>query len=130
MPAMPDFRLVAPFEPTGDQPLAIDRLVDGLGRGLKHQTLLGATGTGKIPICRRSRPQADPRLATTRRWRLALRQFREFFPDNAVEYFVSTSTTTSGGIPAERHLHRRTSGTTRSTGSATPPPTPSSSAAT
>ena len=44
---MPDFKLVAPFEPTGDQPVAIDRLVDGLGRGLRHQTLLGATGTGK-----------------------------------------------------------------------------------
>ena len=44
---MPDFRLVAPFEPTGDQPQAIDRLVDGLARGLRHQTLLGVTGSGK-----------------------------------------------------------------------------------
>ena len=44
---MPDFRLVAPFEPTGDQPQAIDRLVDGLSRGLRHQTLLGVTGSGK-----------------------------------------------------------------------------------
>jgi excinuclease ABC subunit B len=44
---VPEFRLVAPFEPTGDQPAAIERLVDGLGRGLHHQTLLGATGTGK-----------------------------------------------------------------------------------
>ena len=44
---MPDFRLVAPFEPTGDQPQAIERLTDGLARGYRHQTLLGATGTGK-----------------------------------------------------------------------------------
>ncbi|HEX4897621.1 MAG TPA: hypothetical protein VFV53_04610, partial [Candidatus Limnocylindrales bacterium] len=44
---MPDFRLVAPFQPTGDQPLAIERLTDGLARGFRHQTLLGATGTGK-----------------------------------------------------------------------------------
>src|SRR5215210_2246114 len=44
---MPDFRLEAPFRPTGDQPQAIDKLVDGLGRGLRNQVLLGATGTGK-----------------------------------------------------------------------------------
>src|SRR3954454_22188980 len=44
---MPEFQLVAPFQPTGDQPVAIDQLVDGLSKGLKHQTLLGATGTGK-----------------------------------------------------------------------------------
>ncbi len=44
---MPDFRLVADFQPTGDQPAAIDRLADGLATGLRHQTLLGATGTGK-----------------------------------------------------------------------------------
>ena len=44
---MPDFELVAPFEPTGDQPTAIERLGDGLARGLRHQVLLGATGTGK-----------------------------------------------------------------------------------
>src|SRR5678816_2466225 len=44
---MPDFKLVAPFEPTGDQPKAIEGLIDGLGKGLNHQVLLGATGTGK-----------------------------------------------------------------------------------
>ena len=44
---VPDFELVAPFEPTGDQPAAIERLADGVGRGLRHQVLLGATGTGK-----------------------------------------------------------------------------------
>ena len=44
---MPDFNLVAPFEPTGDQPAAIERLSDGLAKGQQHQTLLGVTGTGK-----------------------------------------------------------------------------------
>ena len=44
---MPDFRLVADFKPTGDQPAAIERLSEGLARGLRHQTLLGATGTCK-----------------------------------------------------------------------------------
>ncbi len=44
---MPDFRLEAPLQPTGDQPHAIEKLVDGLERGLRHQTLLGVTGSGK-----------------------------------------------------------------------------------
>ena len=44
---MPDFKLVAPFEPTGDQPAAIERLVNGLETGMRHQTLLGVTGSGK-----------------------------------------------------------------------------------
>jgi len=47
---VPDFRLVAPFEPTGDQPTAIERLADGLERGMRHQVLLGATGTGKSVV--------------------------------------------------------------------------------
>ncbi|MCS7257597.1 MAG: DEAD/DEAH box helicase family protein, partial [Thermomicrobium sp.] len=44
---MTEFRLVTPFQPTGDQPQAIEKLVEGLRRGYRHQTLLGATGTGK-----------------------------------------------------------------------------------
>jgi excinuclease ABC subunit B len=90
---MPDFRLVAPFEPTGDQPAAIDRLVDGLGRGLKHQTLLGATGTGKtFTIARTIEAHNKPTLVLAHNKTLAAQlyaEFREFFPDNAVEYFVS-----------------------------------------
>ncbi|HEX9045068.1 MAG TPA: excinuclease ABC subunit UvrB [Candidatus Limnocylindrales bacterium] len=90
---MPDFRLVAPFEPTGDQPDAIDRLADGLARGLRHQVLLGATGTGKTytiaqAIARHNRPT----LVLAHNKTLAAQlyaEFREFFPDNAVEYFVS-----------------------------------------
>src|SRR5215208_6507667 len=90
---MPDFRLVAPFEPTGDQPAAIDRLVDGLQKGLKHQTLLGATGTGKtFTIARTIEQHQTPTLVLAHNKTLAAQlyaEFREFFPDNAVEYFVS-----------------------------------------
>ncbi len=90
---MPDFRLVAPFEPTGDQPAAIDRLVDGLTRGLRHQTLLGATGTGKTFVMAETIVKHNkPTLVLAHNKTLAAQlyaEFREFFPDNAVEYFVS-----------------------------------------
>jgi excinuclease ABC subunit B len=90
---VPGFRLAAPFAPTGDQPQAIDRLSDGLARGLRAQTLLGATGTGKTytiaeVIARHDRPT----LVLAHNKTLAAQlyaEFREFFPDNAVEYFVS-----------------------------------------
>jgi excinuclease ABC subunit B len=90
---VPDFRLVAPFEPTGDQPQAIERLADGLARGLRHQTLLGVTGSGKTAtmawtIARHGKPT----LVLAHNKTLAAQlyaEFREFFPDNAVEYFVS-----------------------------------------
>src|SRR5687767_13479771 len=90
---MSEFRLVAPFEPTGDQPAAIERLSEGLARGLRDQTLLGATGTGKTytiahAIARHQRPT----LVLAHNKTLAAQlyaEFREFFPDNAVEYFVS-----------------------------------------
>src|SRR5687767_10237596 len=90
---MPDFRLEAPFQPTGDQPQAIDKLVDGLQRGMRQQVLLGATGTGKsfvaaATIARHNRPT----LVIAHNKTLAAQlysEFREFFPDNAVEYFVS-----------------------------------------
>src|SRR5512141_2012528 len=90
---MPDFRLEAPFQPTGDQPQAIEKLVDGLGRGLKNQVLLGVTGSGKSytisqVIARHNRPT----LVLAHNKTLAAQlysEFREFFPDNAVEYFVS-----------------------------------------
>ena len=90
---MPDFRLVAPFEPTGDQPLAIERLTDGLARGLRHQTLLGATGTGKTATIAWTIQAANrPTLVLAHNKTLAAQlyaELREFFPDNAVEYFVS-----------------------------------------
>jgi excinuclease ABC subunit B len=90
---VPDFRLVAPFEPTGDQPQAIDRLTDGLGRGLRHQTLLGVTGSGKTwTISNVIARYNKPTLVLAHNKTLAAQlysEFREFFPDNAVEYFVS-----------------------------------------
>ena len=90
---MPDFRLEAPFQPTGDQPQAIEKLVDGLGRGMRHQVLLGVTGSGKsfsiaATIARHNRPT----LIMAHNKTLAAQlysEMREFFPDNAVEYFVS-----------------------------------------
>ena len=90
---MPDFKLEAPFQPTGDQPQAIEKLTDGLTKGLKFQTLLGATGTGKTMtaasvIARHQRPT----LVLCHNKTLAAQlysEFREFFPSNAVEYFVS-----------------------------------------
>jgi excinuclease ABC subunit B len=90
---MPEFRLVADFQPTGDQPAAIDRLADGLSKGLKHQTLLGATGTGKtFSIASVIERHQRPTLVLAHNKTLAAQlysEFREFFPDNAVEYFVS-----------------------------------------
>jgi excinuclease ABC subunit B len=90
---VPDFRLVAPFEPTGDQPTAIDRLTDGVQRGLRHQTLLGATGTGKTFTLAKVIERINrPTLVLSHNKTLAAQlyaEFRDFFPDNAVEYFVS-----------------------------------------
>ncbi len=90
---MPEFDLAAPFEPTGDQPGAIDKLVDGLGKGLRHQTLLGATGTGKtFSIAKVIAQHRKPTLVLAHNKTLAAQlyaEFREFFPNNAVEYFVS-----------------------------------------
>jgi excinuclease ABC subunit B len=90
---VPDFRFVAPFEPTGDQPQAIERLTDGLQRGLNHQVLLGATGTGKtLTIAKVIEAAKRPTLVLAHNKTLAAQlyaEFRDFFPDNAVEYFVS-----------------------------------------
>ncbi len=90
---MPDFQLVNPFEPAGDQPQAIDALVEGVKAGKKHQTLLGVTGSGKTftmanVIARMNRPA----LVLSHNKTLAAQlygEFKEFFPHNAVRYFVS-----------------------------------------
>ncbi len=88
-----DFKLVAPFHPTGDQPEAIRQLVDGVQRGLKHQVLLGATGTGKTYTVASVIQQVQkPALIMAHNKTLAAQlyaEFREFFPENAVSYFVS-----------------------------------------
>ncbi|HEV2006355.1 MAG TPA: excinuclease ABC subunit UvrB [Candidatus Limnocylindrales bacterium] len=90
---MPDFRLVAPFEPTGDQPTAIERLADGLERGMRHQVLLGVTGSGKTYSISKVIERVNrPTLVLAHNKTLAAQlyaEFRDFFPDNAVEYFVS-----------------------------------------
>jgi excinuclease ABC subunit B len=90
---MPDFKLVADFKPTGDQPEAIDKLSQGLARGLRHQTLLGATGTGKTAtIAWTIERHQKPTLVLAHNKTLAAQlysEFREFFPENAVEYYVS-----------------------------------------
>jgi len=87
------FKLHAPFEPGGDQPQAIAKLVDGVQSGLKHQVLLGATGTGKTYTMAQVIAQLQrPALVIAHNKTLAAQlcqELREFFPDNAVEYFVS-----------------------------------------
>ncbi len=91
--SMADFELVAPFRPTGDQPQAIERLVAGVEAGQKHQVLLGATGTGKtFTISETIARAGKPTLVLAHNKTLAAQlysEFRDFFPNNAVEYFVS-----------------------------------------
>jgi excinuclease ABC subunit B len=88
-----DFKLHAPFQPTGDQPEAVKQLVEGVQRGLKHQVLLGATATGKtFTVASIIQELQKPALIMAHNKTLAAQlyaEFREFFPDNAVSYFVS-----------------------------------------
>ncbi|MGH2429766.1 MAG: excinuclease ABC subunit UvrB [Candidatus Limnocylindria bacterium] len=90
---MPDLKVHAPYEPTGDQPAAISALTAGLADGLRHQVLLGATGTGKTYTAAKVIEAVHrPTLVMAHNKTLAAQlyqEFREFFPDNAVEYFVS-----------------------------------------
>ncbi len=92
-PATKPFQLQAPYEPTGDQPEAIRELVEGLRKGYRHQTLLGATGTGKTFVMAHVVQAIQrPTLVIAHNKTLAAQlysEFREFFPYNAVEYFVS-----------------------------------------
>ncbi len=87
------FNLVSPFEPAGDQPVAISKLVDGLKSGMKKQTLLGATGTGKtFTMANVIKEYNQPTLVIAHNKTLAAQlaqEFRQFFPDAAVHYFVS-----------------------------------------
>ncbi len=90
---MDHFELVAPYEPTGDQPEAIRKLVEGFRNGLKEQTLLGVTGSGKTFTMANVIAQLNkPTLIIAHNKTLAAQlctEFREYFPNNAVEYFVS-----------------------------------------
>ena len=87
------FRVVADFEPTGDQPQAIDRLAQGLLSGMKHQVLMGITGSGKTYTMAKVVERVQrPTLVIAHNKTLAAQlatEFRDFLPDNAVEYFVS-----------------------------------------
>jgi len=87
------FKLHAPFEPRGDQPRAIAQLVEGLGKGYRQQTLLGVTGSGKtFTMAHVIAAVQRPTLVIAPNKALAAQlcaEFREFFPENAVEYFIS-----------------------------------------
>ncbi|HOF16738.1 MAG TPA: excinuclease ABC subunit UvrB [Bacteroidales bacterium] len=88
-----DFQLQAPFSPSGDQPEAIEQLVKSLNQGVKNQTLLGVTGSGKtFTIANVLQEVKRPALVISHNKTLAAQlysEFKEFFPHNAVEYFVS-----------------------------------------
>ncbi|MDY7040131.1 MAG: excinuclease ABC subunit UvrB [Chloroflexota bacterium] len=90
---MKEFKLVSSFQPTGDQPEAIEKLTEGLGKGYKHQTLLGATGTGKTYVMAQVIERVQrPALVMAHNKTLAAQlyaEFKDLFPHNAVEYFVS-----------------------------------------
>src|SRR5947209_5363833 len=90
---MPRFELVSEYQPMGDQPQAIAKLVEGVESGLRYQTLLGATGTGKTySVAQVVNQVQKPTLVMAHNKTLAAQlyaEFKEFFPRNAVEYFVS-----------------------------------------
>ena len=90
---MPKFQVVSPYQPTGDQPEAVDRLARGFQDNKKFQTLLGVTGSGKTFTMANVIAEANrPALVIAHNKTLAAQlysEFKEFFPENAVEYFVS-----------------------------------------
>src|SRR6059058_3944976 len=90
---MPEFQTVSDFRPLGDQPQAIEKLISGIKDGYKHQTLLGVTGSGKTySMARVIEATQRPTLVLAHNKTLAAQlyqEFKDFFPNNAVEYFVS-----------------------------------------
>ena len=90
---MPRFEVVSPFEPAGDQPQAIEELAQGIRDGAPYQTLMGATGTGKtFSMSKVIESVQKPTLVISHNKTLAAQlygEFRSFFPNNAVEYFIS-----------------------------------------
>ncbi|TYQ16177.1 UNVERIFIED_CONTAM: excinuclease ABC subunit B [Acetivibrio alkalicellulosi] len=90
---MPEFKIASDYKPCGDQPKAIDKLVEGLNIGLKEQTLLGVTGSGKtFTMANVIERVQKPTLVIAHNKTLAAQlcsEFKEFFPNNCVEYFVS-----------------------------------------
>src|SRR5438477_5341565 len=90
---MPKFQIVSDFKPTGDQPQAIEQLSKGVQAGEKHQVLLGVTGSGKtFTMANVIQAIQKPTLVISHNKTLAgqlYQEFRDFFPNNAVSYFVS-----------------------------------------
>ncbi|HIE04431.1 MAG TPA: excinuclease ABC subunit B, partial [Candidatus Latescibacteria bacterium] len=90
---MAKFRLVSPYEPTGDQPRAIEKLVEGVLEGYRYQTLLGVTGSGKtFTVAHVIEKVGKPTLVISHNKTLAAQLYGELkalFPENAVEYFIS-----------------------------------------
>ena len=88
-----EFNIKAPFEPAGDQPEAIEKLISGIENGARTQVLIGATGTGKTyTIAQVINKVRKPTLVIAHNKTLAAQlasEFKAFFPENAVEYFVS-----------------------------------------
>lgn len=88
-----EFKVESEYRLTGDQPQAVDRLAEGIAGGKKHQALLGVTGSGKtFTIANLIQRVQKPTLVISHNKTLAAQlcgEFKEFFPNNAVEYFVS-----------------------------------------
>ena len=128
---MNEFKLKAPYKPTGDQPQAIAELVKGFKEGNQCQTLLGVTGSGKtFTMANVIQQLQKPTLVIAHNKTLAAQlygEFKEMFPDNAVEYFVSyydyyqPEAYVPQQIPTLPKMHPPT---TRSTSSVFPPQRP------
>ncbi len=90
---MPSFEIISEFKLTGDQPLAVEKLASALASGYKQQTLLGVTGSGKtFTMANIIQTVQRPTLVMCHNKTLAAQlytEFKEFFPQNAIEYFVS-----------------------------------------
>lgn len=96
---MPEFKIHSPYQMAGDQPEAVAKLVEGINNGLTEQTLMGVTGSGKTFTMANIIEQTQrPTLVLAHNKTLAAQlctELREFFPENAVEYFVSYTIITS-----------------------------------
>ena len=119
---LPEFQIVSEFAPTGDQPQAVDQVVEGIEKGMVHQSLMGVTGSGKTftmanVIERVQRPTLVIAHNKTLAAQLAT-EFKEFFPYNAVEYFVSYYDyyQPEAYIPRHRSIHRERRGHQRGAG--------------
>ena len=126
---MPNFAFTAGFSPAGGQPEAIKKLAEGVDRGQKHQVLMGVTGSGKTMVVAQMIQEIQrPTLVMSPNKTLAAQlcsEFRSFFPDNAVEYFVSYYDyyQPEAYIPrSDTYIEKDSSQMTRSIGCGNPPP--------